>query len=274
VLLVTRHLSLVTLLVTRHLSLVTLLVTLLVTCHFSLVTLSGCSNPIVLWEAPTTYNGETTQRVFTDSTVSITRPLASVHIATADGTQTTTSGEAGDWSIKIEDPRAFQGFWCTRQDYDSVYIEFSKADARQRGGTWLVVLASTITDSVENFRIDVDSMRNDTMWYRVHASLPPSIPFATIFFYDRAETDVFRIKKWSATLRTFTTVEARDCDGRQLIATDLHFVQPMYDANTLFACAAVGTPMPSVTKTPDSEGSNVVMVSGVGRITALRAVRH
>ncbi|MBS1560947.1 MAG: hypothetical protein JSS89_05035 [Bacteroidetes bacterium] len=240
----------------------------------SLVTFSGCSNPIVLWEAPVVYRGETADREYIDTIIGNLRPLAYVHITTADGTHTTTSNANGDWSITIEDPQAFEGFWFTKQDYDSSYIELSKLDVRQRGVTLVAILARTIIDNVENFRVEVDSMRNDTMWYRVHATLPPSMPFATIFFYDTAETDGFRIKKWSATLRTFTTVKARDCDGRSLVATDLHFVQPMYDTNTLFACAAVGTPMPSFTRTPDREGSNVVTVSGVGRLTALRAVRH
>lgn len=248
--------------------------TTLIICHLSIVTFSGCSNPIVLWEAPLVYHGATTEQVFLDSTYIKFRPIASVHIATADGTQTTTSDEAGDWWVTIEDPRAFEGFWCTKQGYDCFYIEFSRDEARQRGRTPGSIMARTIIDTIENFSIDVDSMRNDTMWFRVHASLPPSIPFATIFFYDKAETDAFRVKKWSATLKTFTTVQSRDCDGRPLVATDLHFVQPMYDTNTLFACAAVGVSILSFTETPDSESSNIVTVGGVERMSTLRAVKH
>jgi len=135
-------------------------------------------------------------------------------------------------------------------------------------------MAPSILEVPSDVQIDVDSMRNDTLWYRVLATTSPSQLFVTIFFYDTAETDEFKIKKWSATLRTFTTVKARDCDGRPLVATGLDFVQPMFDANTLYACAAIGAPILYFTYTPDAEGSDVMTVGGVGRLTALRAVKH
>ncbi len=250
----------------------------LVTCHLSLVTLlvtfSGCSNPIVLWEAPITYNGVTMERVYYDTLMVDFHPFESVHVATSDGARSATSDYFGDWSITVDDPPESQGFWCTKQDYDSAYVEISRIDAKQKGVRRIVPMSHTIMDTVSNFRIDVDSMHNNTMWYRVHATVPPSYPFVTVFFFDKAESDAFRVKKWCATLNTLTVARAQYCDGRTLIATDLHFVQPMYDASTLFACAAVGAPIGYYTSTPDPEGSNIMTVSGVGRLTALRAVKH
>lgn len=250
------------------------LVTLLVTCILSLVTLLSCSNPIVLWEAPITFNGVTMERLYYDTIWVDFRPFESVHIATSDGAQSATSDIAGEWSIAIDNPPESQGFWCTKPDYDSAYVEILRRDAKQEGTRRIAPMSRTTIDTVSDFRIDVDSMRNDTMWYRVHATVPPSYPFITVFFFDKVESDAFRVKKWCATLSTLTVVRAKFCDGRPLMKTDLHFVQPMYDANTLFACAAIGEPIGYYTSTPDSEGSNIVTVSGVGKITALRAVRH
>jgi hypothetical protein len=257
-------------LVTRHLS----LVTLLVICHLSLLTFSGCSNPIVLWEAPITYNGVTMERVYYDTIMADFRPYESVHVVTSDGAKSATSDIAGEWSISVDSPQESQGFWCTKQDYDSAYIEITRRDAKREGLRRIAPMCRTIIDTVSDFRIDVDSMRNDTMWYRVHATVPPSYLFVTVFFFDSVESDAFRVKKWCATLNTLAVVRAQYCDGRPLMKTDLHFVQSMFDANTLFACVAVGEPIGYYTSTPDSEGSNIVTVSGVGKITALRAVRH